>query len=414
MSDVNLWGHFVSRLSGEVPADVIDAYRRASLSVYEMLDHVEQKRLDIKLAGHHPWAAPPATQAEILCAWNAYALQLLGDYFVDADYRLNPATQGYLPPITADQVLVFYEQVEPWMNRARQAHSNPNYRLDVAVPADMPPWSEVEPCPNAHLHGMMEAMRALRDHASLAMAFFEETTSPEEKQDAIRHARQLWAAAHTKSEYADRLWEGNPSEDLHERIEDHVKEAVERLYRLGQMLAMPDLLEEDRKLSQSRPVLRPLPTAVVGPPVHGLPGPGEIGFDPWCLTDSDRRTRLQGDPEARVAIGRLWKMDPDPQRTLAILAEIRAAFARGDIGYAMHPDGRRIGHFFCCPWSPVYVALRSCVIGGTEIRTLQQFVYDVNCEAMNLGRPFTRKITVARFASTDELEYGDPDEAPDH
>ena len=333
MSDISFWGHVVSQLSGEVPAEIVAAYRRASLSVYEMLDHVEGKRLDIKIQGHHPWDVPPATQAEILCAWNAYALQLLGDQFVDADFRLNPTTAGYLPPITADQVMAFYEQVEPWLSRARQAHSNPNYKLDVAVPADMPPWSAVEPCPNAHLHGMLAAMLALRDHARLALTFFEETQSPTDKQDAISHARQLWAAAKSKADYAENLWGGNPSRELHERIEEYVKEAIERLYTLGQLLAMPSLLEADRKAAQETP--RPK----TSPQRARLPAPGEPGFDPWCLTDKDHRRRFQENPEARQAIARLWKLDPDPQRTVAIQFEIEAAFERGDVRYATNSEG---------------------------------------------------------------------------
>ncbi len=404
--EIPLWGHIVSRLQGEIPAQTLEAYRRASLGVYDMLDHTEQKRLDIKLEGHHPWQVPGATQSEILCSWNAYALQLLGDQFVEADYAGNPATRGYLPPITADQVMGFYEQVEGWMSRARQAHSNPNYRLDVGVPAQLPPWSEVEPCPNAHLKGMLEAMRGLRDHAQIALAFFEETKSPDGKQKSVGYARQLWAAAKSKADYAENLWGGNPSRELHERIEEQVKSAVEQLYHLGQLLAMPELLDKESAAPQKQPALQ----AASG---SRVPGPGEAGFDLWCLTDSDKIKTFQADKEARVAIARLWKLDPDPQQTLRILAEVRQAFQRGDIGYAMRGNGR-LGHFFCCPWCPVYVALRPLTLGGVSLRTMQQFVYDVNCEGMNLGRPFVRRIMPGNFSLTDELEYGDPDEAPDH
>ncbi|MGC4044709.1 MAG: hypothetical protein QM758_13025 [Armatimonas sp.] len=407
--EISFWGHVVSRLQGEIPAQTLEAYRRASLGVYDMLDHTEQKRLDIKLEGHHPWEVPVAAQAEILCSWNAYALQLLGDKFVEADYEGNPATRGYLPPITADQVMGFYEQVEGWMSRAHQAHSNPNYRLDVGVPAQLPPWSEVEPCPNAHLKGMLEAMRGLRDHALLALTFFEETKSPEDKQKSVGYARQLWAAAKSKADYAENLWGGNPSRDLHERIEEQVKSAVEQLYHLGQLLAMPELLDKASAVPQQT-----LPPQGAGASkIPGIPGPGEPDFDPWCLTDQDRLRTLKADKEARIAIARLWKLDPDPQQTLRLLAEVRQAFQSRDIGYAMR-GANRLGHFFCCPWSPVYVALRPVTLGGVSLRTMQQFVYDVNCEGMNLGRPFVRRIMIANFSPTDELEYGDPDEAPDH
>jgi hypothetical protein len=417
--EITIWGHLVSRLQGEIPAQTLEAYRRASLSVYEMLDHTESKRLDIKIAGHHPWEVPVATQAEILCAWNAYALQLLGDKFIEADYANDPATKGYLPPITADQILVFYEQVEGWLSRARQAHSNPNYKLDVGVPAALPAWSDVEPCPNAHLHGMLEAMRGLTDHASVAMAFFEETTSPEGKQKAVGYARQLWAAAKSKADYASGLWGGNPSRDLHERIEDQVKDAIIQLYRLGQLLAMPELLEAASVATgktPTTPVLPPVATPKFQSTVDGIPGPGQEGFDPWCLTDTDQVKKFQADPEARQAIGRLWKLDPDPRRTLHILHEIRGAVYRGEVAYATKGGamGKRVGYFFCCPWSPVYVALRPVTIGDVTLQTMQQFVYDVNCEGMNLGRPFVRRIMTGNFNPTDRMEYGDPDEAPDH
>ena len=50
-------------------------------------------------------------QAEFACTWNAFVLQTLGNAFLDADYRDNPATVGFVPPITADQVLRFYSPV---------------------------------------------------------------------------------------------------------------------------------------------------------------------------------------------------------------------------------------------------------------------------------------------------------------
>ncbi|WP_309720562.1 hypothetical protein [Armatimonas sp.] len=411
MSDeITFWGNLVSRLQGEIPAQTLEAYQRASLGVYEMLDHTEQKRLDIKLEGHHPWEVPSATQSEVLCFWNAYALQLLGDKFIEADYMVSPATRGYLPPVTANQVLSFYQQVEGWMSRARQAHSNPNYRLDVEVPAELPPWREVEPCPNAYLHGMLEAMRSLRDHAGVAMAFFEEAKSPEDKQESVGFARQLWAAAKSKAEYADNLWGGNPSQNLHEHIEEHAKEAIEQFYRLGQLLAMPALLDKESELKEKAP---PPPTGVA-PQAQAIPGPGEVGFDPWCLTDSSGLIRLKTDPEARKAIARLWKLDPDPKRTLAILNEVREAFKRGDIGDAKKKDSDDfVGYLFCCPWASIYVVLRPLTLDGISLQTGQQFFYDVSCAGMNIGRPFVRRIHVANFSDIDTTGYGDPDEAPE-
>lgn len=96
--------------------------------------------------GLNPWTVPPATRAEF---------PLREERVRAAEPRKRPP-RGRLPGKPFDRRvrptrwLTFYSQVEGWVNRAQQAHANPDYRLDVQVPADFPAWSEVEPCPNSH------------------------------------------------------------------------------------------------------------------------------------------------------------------------------------------------------------------------------------------------------------------------
>lgn len=397
----SLWGQLVARLEGEMPAETLEAYRRAGRAVYDLLDRVEEERLTCKIEGRDPWSVAAAAQAELLCAWNAFVLQTLGDQFLEADYRLNPTTVGFVPPVTAEQVLAFYTQVEPWLSRAHQARSNPAYRLDVAVPADLPPWTEVDPCPNAHLEGTLAAARSIRSHAEAALAVFQEQALPPERKPSVQRLQQLVAEAGSKAGYAEQLWAGSPPQSLHEQIERYAHEAVERYFHLGQLLAMPSLVDsfDQRGAVQARP------TASAG---ARLPGPGEPGFDPWRLTDPASRAAWQRDPAARRAIQSLWAADPDPRRTLAIQVEIEAALARGDIAYATKPSGERLGFYYCCPWAPVYVAKRSVTIGGRRLRTLQQFTYDVSAEDMPRGGAFEREILPGAFGSTDEVDYCDP------
>ena len=404
------WGKLLCRLCGEVSADTLEAYRRASGPVYDLLDQVERQRLECKAERLTPWTIPPATQAEMLCAWNAFVLQNLGDRFLQADYDSSPVTVGYVPPITADQTLEFYAQVESWISRAQQAHSNPNYRLDVAVPAALPPWSDIEPCPNSHLHAMLEAMRSVREHAQAAMLFLPDSAAlSDPKQQAQGHeVRQLLAAAAAKARYAEDLHGGNPTQEVHERVEPYIKEAIAGFYRLGQILAMPQLLE--------LPVERPARTEVL-PERRTLERgmlPGEAGFDPWCLSDPACREQFQSDPLARRAIRELWRLDPDPAQTLVIQQKIDEAFTRGDIIYAVDGQGKRLGHFFCCPWSPVYTVIRPVKLGGKRLQTMQDFLFDVTAEGVNLGERFRRHINSGMFQSTEEFEYGDPNEQPDH
>jgi hypothetical protein len=401
-------------VSGEVSADTLEAYRRASLAVYDALDHCEAHRKTAKENGLNAWTLPRSTQAEILCTWNAFVLQTLGDRILDADYQNDPSTHGFVPPITADQILSFYSQVEGWINRAQQAHYNPDYKLDLYVPAELPAWSEVEPCPNAHLIGMLEAMRAVRDHTEAALLFLNESPpNNEEQKKHLNAIRQLHAAAMTKARYAEDMMTGNPTRDVHERVEEHVKVAIEHFYLLGQILAMPELAS---RINGSTPIFNGqnpnnFPPTLVP---QTLPMPGKAGFDMWCLTDSEARARFKKDREAVKAIKTLWSLDPDPRRTLEIQAEINAAFARGDIAYATDRYGKKLGHFFCAPWGSVYSVKRPLTLGGQRLSTMQQFIFNVTCEGVNLGAPFEREIMIGNFSPTTRFEYGDPNEQPDH
>ena len=45
---------------------------------------------------------------------------------------------------------------------------------------------------------------------------------------------------------------------------------------------------------------------------------------------------------------------------------------------------------------------------------MQQFIFNVTCEGVNLGAPFEREIMIGNFSPTTKFEYGDPNEQPDH
>ena len=79
------WNRFIASLQGEVPAEELEAFRRASATVYELLERMEHRRLECGIDGLDPWTVPPATRTAFLCAWNAFVLQTLGDELLEAD-----------------------------------------------------------------------------------------------------------------------------------------------------------------------------------------------------------------------------------------------------------------------------------------------------------------------------------------
>lgn len=400
MEKANLWKRMRALAAGEIPATTLEAYRRASFTVYELLDRIECVRMDAKLAGVSAWDLRESTQAEILCAWNAFVFQSIGSEFLDADYRDKPETAGFVPPLTADQVMAFFGPVEGWLGRARQAGADVHYRLDVSVPAPFPRWASPGNSPKSHLHGMLAAMRQIREHARAAVDFLG-TDPPED----VGHAKQyfsikgMFAAAEAKAQYADDLQSATTTREVNARVEPSVKAAIEAFHLVGQLVAMPHLTD--------KPLVPKLPNSAL-PPNDSIP------FDPWCLTDEDVKKKLQWDPEASRAILELWRRDPNPDLTRKINAELMAAYNRGDIVRAMGSNGKPLGHFFCCPWGTVYEVRKHIHLGGKVVAPYQQFVFDVTAEGMDLGHPFRRQIKVGNYRPTDEFEYGDPAEAPDH
>lgn len=387
MANASLMTRLRAKAAGEIPAATLEAYRAAGAGAYDLFVAAEQRR-----------AADPGAAAGtfFLGTWNAFALQTLGDAFVEADYEADPNTVGFVPPVTAEQALAFYAEVEQWLVRARQAEHDGGRELDADVPAELPGWAEVEPCPDPHLHAMMAACKKVADHAAIAVGDLERRPDVDAK--VVATLRGELTAVSTAADYAQQLHtqyhRSRRDRALHERIEQSVKDAIERGYRLGQLAAMPELVERSAGAALRSP--------------KRLPLPGEPGFDPWCLTDPRTRSQWQADPAARRAIDVLWRSDPSPERTLRIQGEIDAALERGDIDYAVGPDGRRLGNYYCCPWAPIYEAKRRVRIAGLRLEPKQQFTFDVSAEEIFAGGTFTRELMLGDFRPTNEVDYCDP------
>lgn len=412
-----MWGRMVARLAGEVPGATLEAYRRASLPVFELMDRVEARRQACAADGLNPWTIPPATRAEFLCAWNAFVLQTLGNDILDTDYGDYPDTAGFVPPVTADQLMSFFGQVEGWLDRAHQANANPDYELDVPVPAALPPWSRLRPSPPSHVRGLVKAMGAVGEHAAAAMGFLPERApdGPEQKaqQAQVNRIRQLYASAQSKARYATELHGTgtNLPPGVKERVEPYAREAIEMFYELGQLIADPALASAGAPAKEPPRALAP---GSAKAPARNAPKrksqrfalPGQPGFNEWCLTDPQALDLLQTDRKARRAISQVWGMDPDPELTLAIHAEICAAYERGDVAYAME-KGERIGYWHRCPWSPVYVTTRALKLGDLRLKANQQFVYEVSAAGLNHGEGFVRRVLPGTYHKTDAHSYDD-------
>src|SRR5512146_3133515 len=276
-----------------------------------MLD-AERLRADLAAFGGSQWIARSHQASQLLCAWNAFALQTLGDQLVEADHQADPRTAGFLPPVTAEQAAVFLGEVEQWSARARRAASDETYDItaEIAVPAPLPEWVKAEPCPRAHLTAMLAAARAMRGRAEAALADLAKAPPPRDRADAASRLKGMAAEADSVVSFGESLWSPDATDEVHEKVENSLRRGIAAWYRLGQLLAVPALLE--------KPEIRATPVGGTS-----LPLPGQPGFDPWCLTDPSSRSAWQADPAAIRAIEMLWRYDPDPAATVGIQSQIK-------------------------------------------------------------------------------------------
>ena len=414
MERPRVWTRLQAAAHGEVSAETLEIYRNAGLAVLDLMERVEADRECARALGETAWTLPSAEASRFVAAWNAYALHRLGSALLDADYRGDHRTIGFVPPVVAGLVLDLFRPVEMWLGRAQRAGSDPNYRLDVPLPATLPDL-EGGPIPSeAHLRGLLEAMRALRDRACTALDLLGPAPPKDEAGARQYHAiRGVFASVEATARYAEDLVGPHPARSAHRLIAPTVREAIAGFHRVGQLAAMPRLADGPApRPTSSSPSLGWMPPVPHTKHRTGLALPGEPGFDPWCLTDSIARRALERDPEARRAIDLLWRYDPEPEATLSLLESIRAAERRGDIGRAMGFHDRPVGHFYLCPWGTVYVTHRAQRIGDHWLGAHQQFVLDATAEGAEQGRPFRRGLKIGEFERATEVEYGDPTTPP--
>ena len=392
-----LMTRLTSALRGEVAATTVEAYRRAGAAAYEDLAAAEDARRALALAGTDLWSTAPGQATQLLCTWNAFALQTLGDRFIDADYAADPSTVGYLPPVTAEQTARFLGEVQQWSSYARRAASDPGFDLSaqMTLPSPLPPWVEVEPCPPSHLAAMGSAATAMREHVEAALADFVAAGVPEQRRPAEGRLRGMIADAESAIGYAESMGGARSDRRLHEQMETLLQRGIATYYRVGQLLAQPALLDRPEVM-----------VAAIDAPT--LPLPGQPGFDAWVLTDPKTRADWKRDPAARRAVDHLWRMDPRPGATLTIQAQIDAAVAAGLITVGVDASGREMGNFYCCPWSPIYLVRRPVTIGGRAFRAGEEFVFDVSAEEMERGGAFKRELVIGPFHPTAEIDYCDP------
>lgn len=403
MDRPGIWARVKAFTRGEQDAETLYAYKRAGAGVHAQLDAAERRRFGLAAGGKSPFALSAGVGTELACTWNAFALQTLGDEMLQADEAGDPDSVGFVPPVTFTQVHAYYAEVQRWLAYANRAEHDPGFSLPRGtLPARLPDWSPVEPCPRAHLDAMMAALGAMRLHLEAAMLELEKST-PEADAPKLGQLRGHFAQAVGAADYACTMYVPGASQALHEQVETLAKQATEDLYRVGQYLSYPDLL-----LTGGAQLPAGAPTGL-----GSFALPGQLGFDPWLMTDPNNVAALKRDPGVVKVIRDMWALDPQPAVSLHWWADIQAAEQRGDVRYARGSGGRLVGYYFCAPYAAIYEAVRPIVVGDTAIRAGQRFTIECAPEGTRVGYPFKREVVTGDFQAA-ALDYCDPDAPPPH
>ena len=353
-----------AKARGEVSTAALTAYSSANSEAYSLLED------------------QPATGTARLAAWCAFVLQTHADNMLGSG-----SSPGVASPEACEEAEVMFELVGAWLGRARAAAASAAYVLDVVVPQQLP--QPRAPRTTGVLKAMKQTLETVQTRAGADLA--ERATEP-------IHDRLLATMSGVQSaiDSAGALSAPSVSDGMKAMLGQTLQGGLDRAYQVGQLLAVPELLG------------KPEPSAAIAAAHDSstvqLFLPGDLGFDPWCLTDPLERRHKQGSEEAAAAIEELWKADPDATKTLTIQAEISSAREQGAADFMPDEGGMlaRLGSH--CPWPGVLYAKTPLVIAGKELSPGDRFVFTIGSTEQGFQRAVVSVSAAAVAAATPALE----------
>jgi len=292
-----------STLRGEVSAAELAARRGAGTAAYSLLDEAAAADGDDR-----------GTRLFRACAWNAFALQTIAETLIDVDAADDPATAGYVPRATLFFARACVDRVPDWIRLARIAQSDPDARVR-GLPARLPPWRSNEPTRHGELHGLRTAYESLEARVDADLRAL--AADPR----VLVRLRRVRAEMESAAEYAGAisLRDAGPADRGEARW--RLLSALERAFLLGQLVALPSLVE----IVDARDESADAEPAAGASWLHIEAG--------WPVRDRDGLTvglvqRVRGDRDT----GELQGLDVSPGIASAIVAVPASALGLVDAG----------------------------------------------------------------------------------
>ncbi len=285
-------GQWLQRLlggakSGMANAATIQGYLRAASQIEQVWQQIDDKVDELIGQGCPPWEAYVRTGYALAfvraCRLNVVFVQEL----LKADAAANPAETGNLPQITYDQALALCEHIEPYIEEALKAATNPQYMLTTyRLPLELGPQirDAYQRIPRSHLQGIIGASQEMREWTAGLLAKYELALHAAKlavPPQVATHLEKMKSEMElgdfhlrTGIDMVGQMSLGQSTDELNARAEGFLWEAMQGFYIVSQLVALSEVpMRPARRSAPARQQDRPSAARQAHPAVEPPPRP---------------------------------------------------------------------------------------------------------------------------------------------
>jgi hypothetical protein len=239
-------------IHGEVSDATIQGYLRSASQLEEIWQQIDDRVDTLIMQGMAPWDAYTQVGYALAYVRACRTGVVFVQELVKAAAAASPANPGYLPRVTYEQALALSEHIEPLLEEAIKASSNPRYiPAAYSFPLKLGPHVGYanQRFPLPHLQGTIAAAQQMRDWAAGLLAKYELALGaakiPVPPQvtahlDTMKSELSLGDFhLRTGVDMVGQISSGQVTDELNIKAEGFLWEAMESYFKVSQLVAMP-------------------------------------------------------------------------------------------------------------------------------------------------------------------------------